>query len=192
MTVKELKALIKETLLEAVPFDKATDIEHELRKKYDELEGYTFGVEFEFEPVSESEPLSRDNIASKLGEKFNSRDDGGFTDDRIQYQMSITGKDGKSWDLPLPFDDQLQPLYRGPPLPLCVLKAAEIKGDNGQVGVEGTSYEKADPEKMAEACRHMAGWKLAGNGQNVSKFAARGGPGKSAFVLFYHVNSCVQ
>ena len=59
---------------------------------------------------------------------------------------------------------------------MCVLKAAEIKGDNGQVGVEGTSYEKADPEKMTEACRHMAGWKLAGNGQNVSKFAARGGP----------------
>ena len=110
--------------------------------------------------------------------------DGGFTDDRIQYQMSITGKDGKSWDLPLPFDDPLQPLYRGPPLPLCVLKAAEIKGDNGQVGVEGTSYEKADPEKMAEACRHMAGWKLAGNGQNVSKFAARGGPGKSALYCF--------
>ena len=37
-------------------------------------------------------------------------------------------------------------------------------------------YENADPEKMAEACRHMAGWKLAGNGQKVSKFASRGGP----------------
>ena len=102
--------------------------------------------------------------------------DGGFEDERIKYQRSISGKDGKSWELPLSFDDSLQPLYRGPPLPLCVLKAAEIKGDNGEVGVEGTSYENANPEKMAEACRHMAGWKLAGNGQNVSKFASRGGP----------------
>jgi len=102
--------------------------------------------------------------------------DGGFKEDRLSYQMSITGKDAKSWDLPLPFDDPLQPLYRGPPLPLCVLKAAKIKGDNGLVGVEGTSYEMADREKMAQACRQMAGWKLAGNGQNVAKFASRGGP----------------
>ncbi|KAL3775016.1 hypothetical protein ACHAW5_003754 [Stephanodiscus triporus] len=102
--------------------------------------------------------------------------DGGFKDDRLSYQKSITGKDSKSWNLPLPFDDPLQPLYRGPPLPLCVLKAAEIISDNGIVGVEGTSYEKADREKMAEACRQMAGWKLAGNGQNVAKFASRGGP----------------
>lgn len=101
--------------------------------------------------------------------------DGGFKDDRVSYQKSITGK-GESWGLPLSFDDPLQPLYRGPPLPLCVLKAAEVKGDNGIVGVEGTSYENADPEKMAEACRMMAGWKLAGNGQNVAKFASRGGP----------------
>ena len=82
--------------------------------------------------------------------------------------MNILGRDGKSWELPLSFDDELQPLYRGPPLPLCVLKAAEIQGDNGEVGVEGTSYQNSDPEKMAEACRQMAGWKLAGNGQNVS------------------------
>lgn len=102
--------------------------------------------------------------------------DGGFEDDRLNYQMSITGKGDKSWKLPLPFDDSLQPLYRGPPLPLCVLKAADIKGDNGSVGVEGTSYENADPEKMAEACRHMAGWKLSGNGPNIAKFASRGGP----------------
>mmetsp|Transcript_10317 Transcript_10317/g.18235 ORF Transcript_10317/g.18235 Transcript_10317/m.18235 type:complete len:449 (+) Transcript_10317:243-1589(+) len=102
--------------------------------------------------------------------------DGGFEEDRIPYQMSISGKDGKSSTLPLSFDDSLQPLYRGPPLPLCALKAAEITGDNGSVGVEGTSYEKSDPEKMAEACRQMAGWKLAGNGKNVAKFASRGGP----------------
>lgn len=102
--------------------------------------------------------------------------DGGFEDKRLAFQKGISGKDGKSWELPLSFDDSLQPLYRGPPLPLCVLKAAEIAGDDGNVGVEGTSYENADPEKMAEACRQMAGWKLAGNGQNVAKFAARGGP----------------
>ena len=99
--------------------------------------------------------------------------DGGFGDDRLKYQMNIQGNDSKSWELPLSFDDELQPLYRGPPLPLCVLKAAEIVGDNGVVGVEGTSYEKADPEKMAEACRQMAGWKLAGNGQNVSSITRR-------------------
>ena len=97
MTVKELKALIKETLLEAVPFDKATDIELELRKKYDELEGYTFGVEFEFEPVSESEPLSRDNIASKLGEKFNSRDDGGFTDGYYEWLENQRNSEAAAW-----------------------------------------------------------------------------------------------
>ena len=55
--------------------------------------------------------------------------DGGFDQERLMYQRSITGKDGKSWSLPLPFDDPLQPLYRGPPLPLCVLKAAGIEGE---------------------------------------------------------------
>lgn len=102
--------------------------------------------------------------------------DGGFEDDRIAFQLSIKGKDGKAWDLPLSFDDALQPLHRGPPLPLCVLKAAKIAGDNGGVGVEGTSYENADPDRMAEACRQMAGWKLASNGDNVARFASRGGP----------------
>lgn len=103
--------------------------------------------------------------------------DGGFEDERLLFQKSISGKaDGKSWSLPLSFDDDLQPLYRGPPLPLCALKAAGISGDNGKVASEGTSYEKAEPEKMEEACRQMAGWKLAGNGQNIAKFAARGGP----------------
>ena len=32
---------------------------------------------------------------------------------------------------------------------------------------------------MAQTCRLMAAWKLAGNGVNVAKFAARGGPGGS-------------
>lgn len=102
--------------------------------------------------------------------------DGGFESERLSYKKSISGKDGSDWKLPLSFDDNLQPLYKGPPLPLCVLKAAGISGDNGQVASEGTSYEKAEPDKMEEACRQMAGWKLAGNGENVAKFAARGGP----------------
>ena len=41
------------------------------------------------------------------------------------------------------------------------------------------SYEStsaADPKTMAKACRLMAAWKLAGNGVNVARFAARGGP----------------
>lgn len=94
--------------------------------------------------------------------------DGGFEKERLDYQKSITGRDGKSWTLPLPFDDPLQPLYRGPPLPLCVLKAAEIESDNGEVGVEGSSYIKSNEQKMAEACRQMAGWKLSNNGDKVS------------------------
>lgn len=38
------------------------------------------------------------------------------------------------------------------------------------------SYQSADPTAMAQACRVMAAWKLASNGVNVAKFAARGGP----------------
>jgi len=94
--------------------------------------------------------------------------DGGFTDNQSSYSKMITGQDGH-WTLPLPHDDPLQPLYRGPPLPLCVLEAAGIKPDD-----DGT-YKKSNPDLMAKTCRHMAGWKLAGNGEKVSKFAARGG-----------------
>ena len=99
--------------------------------------------------------------------------DGGFDDMREKFAKSITGRDGKSWNLPLPFDDELQPLYTGPPLPLSVLQAAGIKGDNGK---KEDSYQSADPDMMAKACRDMAGWKLASNGEAVARFAARGGP----------------
>ncbi|KAL3803232.1 hypothetical protein ACHAWO_005589 [Cyclotella atomus] len=102
--------------------------------------------------------------------------DGGFEQERLSFQKSISGKDKVSWTLPLPHDDPVQPLYRGPPLPLCVLKAADIEGDNGSVGVEGTSYLKSDKQKMSAASRQMAGWKLASNGEKVAVFAARGGP----------------
>ena len=95
--------------------------------------------------------------------------EGGFRDDQIAFAKAITGKDG-SWSLPLSHDDPLQPLYRGPPLPLAVLEAADIVADS-----DG-SYEKCDPAIMAAACRAMAAWKLSGNGPNVAKFAARGGP----------------
>ena len=94
--------------------------------------------------------------------------DGGFEADREKFQNNILGKDG-SWHLPLPFDDVLQPLYKGLPLPLCVLEAMELSPD------EKGTYESVDPELMAKACRYMAAWKLAGNGNNVSRFAARGG-----------------
>ena len=70
----------------------------------------------------------------------------------------------------MPFDDDLQPLYKGPPLPLSVLQSMSIVADN-----DG-KYDSADPAVMEQACRYMAGWKLAGNGINVSRFAARGGP----------------
>merc|ERR1719296_273850 len=52
--------------------------------------------------------------------------DGGFADDRATHQKSVRGEDGRSWTLPLPHDDPLQPLYRGPPLPPCVLAAAGL------------------------------------------------------------------
>ena len=85
MTVEELKSLIKEILLEAVPFGKSVDIEHEMRKKYEELADYTFGVEFEFEPVIETEYISKDNIANKLHNKFGMSEDGGFTNDYYDW-----------------------------------------------------------------------------------------------------------
>lgn len=97
-----------------------------------------------------------------------------------KYQASILGTHD-SWKLPLSHDDALQPLYRGPPLPLCVLEAAGIMADAGAGGTAGgsSSYGKADPAVMAKACRQMAAWKLASNGPKVSIFASRGGPSGS-------------
>merc|ERR1719491_159352 len=97
--------------------------------------------------------------------------DGGFEEDRQAFSKSITGMDGTSWVLPLPFDDDVQPLYRGPPLPLAVLESAGITPDADGSGM----YEQADPIVMERACRQMAGWKLSGNGEKVATFAARGG-----------------
>jgi glutathione S-transferase len=98
--------------------------------------------------------------------------DGGFEADQAKFSRSILGKDG-SWHLPLPHDDPLQPLYRGVPLPVCVLEAAGLTAD-----ADG-SYQSCDEKAMEHACRFMAAWKLAGNGSNVAKFAARGGPSGS-------------
>jgi glutathione S-transferase len=55
-------------------------------------------------------------------------------------------------------------------LPLCILESAGIVPD-----ADG-SYQSADPVAMAKACRLMAAWKLSGNGDKISRFAARGGP----------------
>lgn len=87
--------------------------------------------------------------------------DGGFEQDRTVFSRNILGEDG-SWTLPLDHDEMLQPLYRGPPLPLCVLEAMNLEPDS-----KG-SYESCDPVVMAKACREMAAWKLADNGINVS------------------------
>jgi len=104
------------------------------------------------------------DIPPQYGPSF----DGGFEEQRQLYSKMIGGKDG-SWSLPLSHDDPLQPLYKGPPLPSCVLKAANIIPDD-----DGT-YEKSDSDLMAQTCRHMAGWKLADNGDKITQFAARGG-----------------
>ncbi len=87
MKLTELKELIKEVLLEAVPFDKATDIEYGLKAKYDELGDYTFGVEFEFEPVVEQQDLSTDQIIEKLSELMGSSYsyDNGYEYGTLQY-----------------------------------------------------------------------------------------------------------
>jgi len=98
--------------------------------------------------------------------------DGGFEEDRKKFYNNILGRDG-SWHLPLSHVDPLQPLYHGPPLPLCVLEAVGLHADS-----DG-SYYHCDAKTMELACRRMAAWKLAGNGANVSRFAARGGPSGS-------------
>lgn len=94
---------------------------------------------------------------------------GGFTTEQMKFSRLISGDDG-NWKLPLPHDDPLQPLYNGPPLPLCVLEAAGLAPD-----ADG-SYVKCDENIMSMASKQMAAWKLAGNGDKVARFAARGGP----------------
>lgn len=90
--------------------------------------------------------------------------DGGFESKRKEYSSALLGQDGKSWNLPLSPDVELEPLFKGPPLNPVALEAAGI-----------TDYTNADQHVMQKACRQHAGWKLASNGENVSKFAARGG-----------------
>jgi glutathione S-transferase len=99
--------------------------------------------------------------------------DGGFDADRRRMQRIILGRDGTSWNLPMPHDDPLQPLYKGPPLPRCVLQAVGLEPD-----LSG-SYAGCDPARIATGSRTMAAWKLSGNGEKVAAFAARGGPGGS-------------
>jgi len=97
--------------------------------------------------------------------------DGGFEEERRTMSAMVLGKDGKSWNLPLPHDDPLQPLYRGPPLPLSVLAAANL-----HPSAEDGTYADCDPDDTSRASRQAAAWKLASNGEAVSKFASRGGP----------------
>lgn len=95
---------------------------------------------------------------------------GGNRDLQPGYADDVEGK-GDSWKLPLSHDEPLQPLFRGLPLPTCVLEASGLRRTTRQQENDYGSDEHA----MARACRHMAGWKLASNGPAVSKFAARGG-----------------
>merc|ERR1712050_380602 len=95
--------------------------------------------------------------------------EGGVEKDRDRFAKMINGRDDISWHLPLPHDDPIQPLYEGLPLPLCVLEAAGIQPDQ-----DGT-YKNSNEDLMAKTCRHMAGWKLSGNGAGVARFASRGG-----------------
>ena len=76
-----------------------------------------------------------------------------------------------SWKLPLEDDEKLQPLFRGIPLPRCVLDAVEIQPDD-----DGSYVTSSKKIEMKTACQFMAAWKLCGNGSNIARFAARGGP----------------
>jgi len=100
MTVSELKSLIKEVLLEAVPFEKATDIEYRLKAKYDELGDYTFGVEFEFEPVVEQQDLSTDQIIEKLSDLISSsyNYDNGLTDAYNSWVEEQRNEAARRWN----------------------------------------------------------------------------------------------
>ncbi len=77
MKRQELKDLIKKLISEAIPISKASDIEHSLRQKYDEMDEYTFGVEFEFGPLTETQYISRDEIIEKLADIYGSRSNNG-------------------------------------------------------------------------------------------------------------------
>jgi len=112
------------------------------------------------------------DIPPQYGPGYN----GGFSAEQEEYSKIITGKN-KSWSLPLPHDDPLQPLYRGPPLPLCVLESVGISA-----GSDGT-YENADPNLMAKTCRQMAAWKLSDNGVNVSN---------KRCIMFTHFLTCAS
>lgn len=91
--------------------------------------------------------------------------DGGFENDRENFQSMLLGRDNESWSLPLSHDaTPLEPLYKGPPLPQYVLDKVSL-----------SNYKNSDSSMMAKACRQAAGWKLASNGIKVSRFAARGG-----------------
>jgi len=109
------------------------------------------------------------NIEPQYGPAY----DGGFDKDRIQFSKTVLGKDDSSWRLPMPHDDPLQPLYKGLPLPVCVLNAVDIEYDENE-SFESTAKDNA--ESLHVASRHMAVWKVSSNGNNISKFAARGGP----------------
>ncbi len=86
------------------------------------------------------------------------------------YQDDIVGA-ASSWTLPLEDDEALQPLFKGIPLPKCVLEAASIDAD-----ADGSYVSSASSESMKKACQTMAAWKLCGNGPAIAKFCARGGP----------------
>ena len=74
MTIDELKQFVKLTLKEVVPFDKRVDISGALKAKYnDEMQAYTFGVEFEFRPIIET-LSNRNDIRAVLDRMARDRD----------------------------------------------------------------------------------------------------------------------
>ncbi len=47
------------------------------------------------------------------------------------------------------------------------LERFQLEVERNPTNADGT-YEGCDPDTMARACRQFAGWKIAGNGNNVS------------------------
>jgi len=87
-------------------------------------------------------------------------------------QANIEGCE-TAWKLPLEDDEALQPLYRGIPLPKCVLSASGITVD-----ADGSYTSTGSTPAMKEACQAMAAWKICGNGPKIAVFAA--GEGRRA------------
>ena len=94
VSLKQL--LIESGIVEAVPVKLLPTIQSGLKSKYgNEMEEYTFGVEFEFEPVTETQYLNRDEIISALSDVYGTRNGQSLRNDFSNW-LENERKDRKS------------------------------------------------------------------------------------------------